>query len=284
MTSKELQEILAYSQKYGNGTFGGSLIDQYRNANAGLDTLNDMWDADKNHSGISQYDYDANKAGFNASKGKAIAGMTTSILSGASDILGNTMRLGQIGDTSQYENSIRDIRDIGRHEYNDFNQISDAYNRLDNAMPNIDYMKVRGASDGERAGMVGSSILSGATTGMTVGGPWGAAVGAGVGALMAGYGIYSGNEEARLEELRLKNSARLASIYAKDDISAANENLSDYNFRKATKREFGGYIQRMENERFVDTVLRRRRTNDVTRSLGIVRKHCKGGTMIRIKR
>lgn len=209
----------------------------------------------------------------------AIAG-----LGGLTNIIGTSMNMAQIGDTSQYDDAIADIKNIGQSNYTDFGQLSSDYARL--SSPNFDYDTIRGGSTAERIGGVGSSMLSGASAGLTIGGPWGAAAGAlvGLGAGIGGWLAGDANAKTRMESLQV--DAAIAQDDARRNLAAAGERMSEYNFRDGVSnvRKNGGNISRKQSiEDFAARVMKRPKVREGSPSV-VIRQHCKGGTMVRIKR
>lgn len=284
MTNAELQQLLQGAGQFGMNQFGGpSFNDQFRNANAQMKTLKSL----NIGTDISQEQFDAAKSGINSSKGSAVAGGIMAGLGGVTDILNNTFNMAQIADTSAMENQIAEVGQIGNQQYSSFDQLNSDYDRLAASPMSFDYKDIRGKTDGELVGGVLSSTMSGAAAGLTVGGPWGALAGAVVGLGSGIGGVLVGNNEARMKKDQMELDARSASDTARQNLSLANENLMDYNFRSGVSRraELGGRIKRSNREfqTFANKVMRHTRTNDTTRSVLKVR-HGEGGTIVRIKR
>lgn len=214
---------------------------------------------------------------------KAMAGV-----SGVGSLVNNFMDLSGIGDTSSYWNDINEIGSIGRDDYTDFDQLSQDYARMASLGTNYDYEDIRGKNDGELAMGVGNSMLQGAMTGMQIGGTWGVLAGGAIGLGTGLAGVFTGNAKARREQQFLSDSAQIARDRATRNLNAGHEQLMDYQFRSgvSNRAAWGGIIERKPQDirEFADRVLNSRRRNDTTRSSGFIRKHCNGGTMIRIKR
>lgn len=285
LTNKEISDMLLppLSTYQGFAVFGPSSFDQWRNANAAQDKLQQLYDQGKFKDNKQQYDnWNSILTGqkFNAAASGAVAG-----LGAASQIYSTANDLAQIADTTQYQNMISDMDYIGRGTYNNVGQIASEYERT--STPSFEYDDIRGASGLQRAGQIGSSALAGASAGMTIGGPWGAAIGGAIGLGAGLIGNFTGNRKARTETAFLNNQAELATATANQNLSAGHENLRRYQFRNATSHIVadGGKIERKQEslKQFADRVMRQRRNNDITHSSGIVRQRCKGGTMIRIK-
>lgn len=210
------------------------------------------------------------------------------LLNGVTGIVNNFQQLNSIGDTTQQQSQINQMGNIGRYDVNSFEQLNGEYGQLNSLQPNLDYDAIRGGSTMERLGNTLSSTFTGAVTGAQVGGPWGAVAGAAVG-LGAGIGGWlMGDAKAEDELTRLRTERYIAQDKALQNLNARMENLADYNFRNTVPRvrAEGGKIERKKTSitEFANSVLGKQKYNDTTRSAGIVRQHCKGGTMIRIKR
>lgn len=285
MTNAELQQLLQGAGQFGLNRFGGpSFVDQYRNGNAQMSALKKL----NIGTDITQNQFDSAKSAINSGKASAVAGGAVAALQGITSILGNTFNMAQISDTSQYENQIDEIGEIGNTGYSTFEQLNQDYDRLAGSPMRIDKRDIRGKTDGELAGGVLSSTLSGAATGLTVGGPWGALAGGVIGAGAGIAGVITGNKNADIRKGMLEQEASANAYEAQRNLSLANENLMDYNFRSGVSRRaaMGGKIVRNEMgiQEFADRVMKRSRGNDTTRSAGVIRRHEKGGTVVRIKR
>ena len=285
MTNAELQQLLQGAGQFGLNRFSGpSFVDQYRNGNAQMSALKKL----NIGTDITQDQFDSAKSAINSGKASAVAGGAIAALQGVTSILGNTFNMAQLADTSQYENQIDEIGEIGNTGYSTFEQLNQDYDRLMASPMRIDKRDIRGKTDGELAGGVLSSTLSGATAGLTVGGPWGALAGGVIGAGAGIAGVITGNKNADIRKGMLEQEASANAYEAQRNLSLANENLMDYNFRSGVSRRaaMGGKIVRNEMgiQEFADRVMKRSRSNDTTRSAGVIRRHEKGGTVVRIKR
>lgn len=258
-----------------------SYLDQYRNADkAYYDLLERL-----NNEEITRDEFDTLAAGFKNAKLEAGIGAGLTALSGATQLFNIGQQQTQIADTTQQRNMIGDLGRVGGTNYSSYDQVINDYNQLGTLQPNLDYDAIRGGSWGQRAGNTFNSALTGATTGFQIGGPWGALAGGVIG-LGAGIGGWlAGDKAAELEQSRLNMDYRIASQNAATNLSARNEELADWGARKAAVNSVakGGKIQTMKD--FADRVLKKSAGIAVENNpSGIVRKHCKGGTMVRIKR
>ena len=283
MTYKEINDILQpVLGTYQGGTYGPSLINQYRNANLALGELKDLW----YQGDITDDQLKAVSSPLKGQKTNAAVSAGLTALNGITNIYSTADNLSSIANTSQYYNAISGIGTIGRGDYGSYEQLASEYGRL-GSQPNLDYDEIRGLNDWQKAGNVASSTLSGISAGATVGGPWGAAIGGVVGLGAGVYGWLTGDEKAKIEKNHLQKRALLATDAANQNLDAAGERLSQYNFRSGVSHVVadGGKIDRrqMSVKEFADAVLNKKRVNSVTHSSGLIRKHCKGGTMIRIK-
>lgn len=244
---------------------------------------------------IPTFDSQDNNSQDNSSQTPATGGSVQSYVgkglaaaSGIFDIINKSRELSNIANTDSYMNDINQAAVLGKESnYGDFETLSSDYDRLGKLQTSYNYNDIRGLSDGQKVGGVASAAASGAMTGLQVGGPWGALVGGVVGLGSGIAGVLSGDKNARMEKQRLEDQAYLASQKAIRNLNAAHENLLDYNFRQniSNRADYGGSIKRARSIRqYADSILNRSKSSDVTRSSGIIRRHCKGGTMIRIKR
>lgn len=278
MTEEELRELLA--QNYGtygqNRLFGPTYSDQYNNAAAGLRTLKDADVSDT----IRQKYEDV----FKSQQSSAIMGGALTAVNGLTSILGTRQSLANTNDTDWYDNQVNQLYDVGRTNYDSFEQLASDYTKLGRT-PDISYNDVRGMNTGQKIAGVGSSTLSGAMSGWQVGGLYGAIAGGlfGFGAGVDGW--ISGDQEARNKVSISRNNAANANEVATINLGAADERYKDYKFRSAVpgiKRE-GGPIRTRSITEFAESVLNKQKSNDRTHSAGFVRRKAEGGTMVRIK-
>ena len=284
MTDREiLLQELAEAGRYGQSSrFGPSYFDSFRNSQARLNTLNDMRVGanDSERAMIDEY-----ASAEKANMGSTALGGALSAINGLTSIIGTAQSLADTNDTDWYDNQINQYYNIGKTNYNSFDQLASDYQRL-GYMPQITYDDIRGKTTGQKLAGVGSSTLSGAMTGLQVGGPWGALIGGVIG-LGAGVGGWISGDARAENQLRFsKNNALTANEVAQINLGAGNERLTDYTFRSSIPRakENGGPIRRQQTiQEFADSVLNKQRSNDRTRSAGFVRQKAEGGTMIRLK-
>lgn len=234
-----------------------SYLDQYRKASSGIGRAN-----------------------------AAIGGVMTGI-GGAEQILSNAFTASRVNDVPQYDWSINQLGQIGNGSYNSFEELSRDYaNSL--FFPDIQYDDIRGMNGWQKAGNIGTSALSGATTGLTVGGPWGALIGGLIGAGAGAIGVIAGDINAGRKEEDYRSRALLAQGDAQSNLNAAHERLTDYRFRSGVAHAVanGGNIQRGRQtlQQFAKKVLKEYNTRDSSVPDSIIHRKCKGGTMVRIKR
>lgn len=265
------------------GWYGTSFYDQYSNAQSGLNALNGLY----GNSDYSQDELNKAKYIFQGQKAGAVAGGITSGLGALGQIAGIATSLADIEDTPLYDYQINQLKSVGQYNYNSYDQIANAYNNLGYFQPDIDYDKIRGGSTGQRIAGLGSAALSGASAGLTIGGPWGALIGAGVGLIGAGAGWIKGSIDADRKYRDYTSDSRIAQINATENLGVQSNKIADYQFRAgiSNRAESGGQIERRSQTllEFSNSVLRNKPSSS-GQSSGIIRKHCKGGTMIRIKR
>lgn len=284
MTDRELYEYLVKSgrnpSEFGFGQ--PSFIGQYRNADAALDRLNGL-QIGNGENEISPLQKETYGSMFDSQKGQAVAGGILSGLSGLSTILNAANGLAQTNDMQYLYDQFDDVSRIGKTDYNSFDQLASDYSRV--YTPSWSDSDIQSMTTGQKVGNVFSSTLAGATTGMTIGGPWGAAIGGviGLGAGVGGWLV--GDKRVRDEKRSLKNSALNATEIADVNLDAAHERTTNYKFRSGIGNlaARGGSIRRMQSlEEFTNSVLSKPKTRS-ERHVGVIRKHCNGGTMIRLK-
>lgn len=234
---------------------------------------------------------DKNRTGTGTGAGNGMSQAFSNIaggLGGLTSMLTASDGNAQIADTSQQWGAINGLNSVGRGSYNSFAQLATDSTNLQSVQPDLDYDAIRGGSTGQRIGSTLSSTMSGAAAGAQVGGVYGAIAGAAIG---LGKGVtdwISGNQSARNEQSILRSEQNTAQALAQQRMNNAADSLADANFGTAyaNRAARGGQLERgtIDIRDFADSVLHRQRQSDQTHSAGLVRRHCKGGVMIRIKR
>lgn len=213
-------------------------------------------------------------------------------LNGLTSSIAGAQQIGQLNNLSPYYNDIEQLGAIGSGNYSSFDQINDEMNAGDFDR-RYTYNDVRRMTGGQEALSLGTSTLSGATYGAAAGsifGPVGTAIGTGIGTIAGFVPSYFSMKEAqrqagiRRDTLNLQSQA--AGQSAINNANAGYENLEDSNNRLKALRPMakGGQMpkRQMTMKEFANVVLGSK--NNSSHSVGIVRQHCDGGTMIRIKR
>lgn len=284
LTNAQLQQLLAQAGQYGQGSvFGPSFVDQWKNGTAQMNTLKDQM----SQGTLSQEQFDTVKSAINSGKASAAMGGGMAALQGATQIMGNVMNMAQITDTTEQENQIKGVSELGNTDYDSFEQLSADYDKLAASPMRFDYRTIRGKRNEELVGSVADSALSGAAAGLAVGGPWGALAGGVVGLGAGLAGVFTGNRAAQDKKEALELEADVASRQAQRNLSLANDNMMEYNFRSGVSRraEFGGKIKRQRSiEDFAARALRKPRFSEDAVTPLISARHGEGGTVVRIKR
>ena len=260
---------------------GNNYISHMKNANAGLRALNKI-------DGITPEQLDQYSSKLKSEAASAGFGASTSLLGGLSGIVGNTINLAQIADTSRQDAEIQQMGRIGQGGYGSYDQVASDYSRLNALNPDLSFDTIRGADTKQKVGGVLSSTAAGAAAGAQIGGPWGALAGGVIGLGSSLAGVFIGDSQAKTEQRLKQAQAQQATGLSQTRMRTGIDDLAKSNFRAdyANRAAMGGSIERKKQElqAFADRVMNRQQQNDVTHSAGIVRQHCKGGTMIRIKR
>lgn len=272
----------------GNPFFGTPLRNQYRNANAGLAEVSDMYnDGLLGEGDIADARRKILTSQLNSQKFDAVAGGITSGLGALSSIAATADSLGQIADTSGYYSQINNLAGIGSQGYSNAGQIASDYERVAGMRIDPEYDDIRNMSTGRAAAGIGSAALAGASAGMQIGGPVAAAIGGLIGIGGAALGLHNGNIAAKIEDNHLGTMADYATSVSQKNMEAGAEDQAQYNFRNGVSHRAaeGGQIRRQQSlQEFADMVLKRKTNNNITHSSNIVRTHCEGGTIIRIKK
>lgn len=189
-----------------------------------------------------------------AQQGQAVAGGVITGLTGATTLLSNAMKDAQIRDTSMQEGMISDLYDAGNFNYNNYDQLANDYART-NFNPQFNYQDIRGMSEGQQIGSVGTSTLTGAVIGTQILPGWGTAIGAGVGLLTGLGGVISGNDTAKTRLRSLQLQSDIAASTARQNFAAAHERIGDNIHRQNAVNAVarGGKIQTIKE--YADKVL-----------------------------
>ena len=209
-------------------------------------------------------------------------------LSGATAIGTNVLQMSKArGLNNQQLGYLQDMNTVGQSGYGSYGQALNDYQRL-NFNPSLSFDQVRGMTTGQKLGNVFTDTMTGATTGLAVAGPWGALGGAILGAGAGAYSWVTGDNDARNLIRNYKIDTRLASTVGKTNADSSMEdfNNADLYSRIPTLQKMGGKIERkaMTIQEFADRVMKRQKSNSVTRSAGVQRIRKDGGVCIRIKR
>ena len=281
LSNAEISRLLGQAAIYGDNSFRGD----FRNARAALGELNRLHDV--NNGGYDFADagaYDRISSGLKSQMGTAIAGSVISGLTGATQIANNAMQASQIQDTTGYENSMLDYVDRSNYNFVNYDQLAnDMSQNYLSAVPTYD--DIRGMNGWQKAGNIGSSMLSGAQAGMQIGGPWGAAIGAGIGAIGGVAGVLSGDAKAERKQMNLQAQNGYAQYAANANYQAAHERIGNYNFRSgvANAAKAGGQIDRKKAiSSFTDSKLRSAKAKEHTPS-NVTRIQKDGGTVYRVR-
>lgn len=262
---------------YQGGYFGPSFADQFRNAQLGLNTLAGI-------ENVAPEDRRLLESQLRSQQGNALAGSALSALNGATQIGMAGERLNSIADTSRQQQMIDDIAARGMYGYNSYDQWANDYN--ESLQPDLSFGTIRGMNNWQKAGNVLSSGLSGAQAGAQIGGLWGGIAG-GIAGL--GYGVHNwitGDQKARVEQASKQNALAAAEAGSLHTMEAQGERMrdADHRLKAINVGADGGQMERrmLSAKEFADKVLGRKRTGSQY-SPNVVRQHCKGGTMVRIK-
>ena len=278
LTQLELSERLRGPMStYMGGYFGPSFADQFRNASAGLQTLGSL-------DNVSDADRRLWESSLRSQQANALMGGATALLNGATQMGMAGQSLNSIADTSQQQGMIDDIARRGLYGYNSYDQWAQDY--TEDLQPDLSFNTIRGMNNWQKAGNVLSSGLAGAQAGAQIGGLWGGVAG---GLAGLGYGAYNwvtGDQKARNEQLSKQNALASAEAISLHNREAQGEHLRDIDNRQKAIRlnAEGGQLERrmLSAKEFADKVLGRKRTASQY-SPNVIRQHCKGGTMVRIK-
>lgn len=210
-----------------------------------------------------------------------------SVLGGVSSVYSASEPLRAINNTGNQLLDIQEIGNFGERNYNNYDQLQSEYESLQSYQPDLSFDTIRGSNEGDRLKGILGSAAAGASAG-SFAGPYGILAGGAIGGAVGLVSNEMGNHKARIEKDFLGVQNDIANRQAKIGLNYNTDNLSDLQSRSAMvhRAEKGGQIQRkpISAKEFADAVLNKQRKSDTTKSSNVVRQHCKGGTMIRIKK
>ena len=207
------------------------------------------------------------------------------LLQGATGILNTALTSGRGTDVSRYRSGLEyNSRPIGSNYYDYSTVLQDSLSIPTGLSVGADDINpTLGQSIGN--GLTGA--INGGITGFQVAGIPGAIIGGvlGGGAVAIGdlYGRNTNKFNASILNNESGNMRSLRSLQVNTGAEQVHDNM--FGDAYASRKAMGGKIQKKEQsiEDFSKMVLGRQKSNDTTHSAGIVRTHCNGGTMVRIK-
>lgn len=218
-------------------------------------------------------------------KGALKNGITS--LGGLASIYSASEPLRAINNTGNQLLDIQEIGNFGERNYSNYDQLQSEYESLQSYQPDLSFDTIRGSNKSDRIKGILGSAAAGASAG-SFAGPYGILAGAGIGAATGIVSDVAGNAKANIERDYLSIQNNIANNQKKSGLEYNTDRIADLQNRSSIvhRAEKGGQIQRkpVSAKEFADAVLNKQRKSDTTKSSNIVRQHCKGGTMIRIKR
>ena len=177
--------------------------------------------ADKNQPVPTSDGYFGQDGAYN--KGKNVAGAISAVAGGLTGMYAGYKGNSTIADTSGVKKQANSIASNSSNAESNDALLNDMNSF--NAMNNVSYGQVRGASNGDMAKNTLNSVVSGASAG-SVAGPWGAAIGAVVGLGTGVAGIFSGNSKAKREKRRLNGQIAAANQSAINNFANTASNIN----------------------------------------------------------
>ena len=201
------------------------------------------------------------------------------VLNGVNSILGTSMRAAQINENPEFNVQLNDLQNYATRDYDNYEQLSEDMSHM-NAGFQQDYGKVRGMTNGQRWGTVGSSALAGAAAGSQFG--WiGSLVGGAIGAGAGFLGVKTGDNRAGIQTRYDNTQVGLARNNALATAASEHENIADFNHRNLARNVVrnGGQIEKKQEtvQQFANRVLGKKNSILPQRTL------CKGGVMVKIR-
>lgn len=201
------------------------------------------------------------------------------ISNGLTGIIGSAQRAASINENPSFNYGLNALQQAGTWDYNNFDQIAQGMNNVNTGIRQ-DYNTVRGMTNGQKWGTVGSAALSGAVAGSKFG--WlGSAIGGVVGGAAGLFGVKRGDRNAEAQTNYDNSMADIARQGFLDTAQAEHEDIVDFNHRNRiyNLNKYGGQVVRkqMDINEFASRVLNKPKSR-------VVRTKCKGGVMIKINR
>lgn len=214
----------------------------------------------------------------------AVLGGGLTLANGAVSILDNARQLSTLHDVDKYDYQLNQLAQARDGKTWDMNQLIEQQQSLPTYQAKASDF---GPSDSDVRSGVLSSAMSGATAGGKTFGLLGAIGGGLIGGITALFSGKKGQDKAeRLADAQntlQKIQKDRNEIYYRDQADKIND--FTYDNMWANRADDGGEIERRQQnlQDFANAVLKKQ-TARPDRSSGIIRRHCDGGTMIRIKR
>ncbi len=203
---------------------------------------------------------------------------------GAISILDNARQLSELHNVDKYNDQLNQLAQARDGKTWDMNQLLEQQQSLPT-------YQAKAADFGPSDSDIGKGVLSSAMSGAAAGGKTFGLLGAIGGGLIGGAtALISGKSGQRAAE-RFADAQNTLQKIQKDRngvyYRSQADKINDFTYGNlwANRAENGGEIERRQRnlQDFADAVLKKQ-TARPDRSSGIIRRHCDGGTMIRIKR
>lgn len=276
---EEYRQILGpyVSPRYGNGFLGTSFLDAYRNADDRLGRWNNVVDSEN----FKKEEILGFKDSLRSQKLDAAIGGGVAALNGITTLGAGMMQAAHTADMTPYNNMLQDYSRIGSYNYNNYDQLANDYAELQGIdIPS--YTDVRGMTNGQKWGSIGTAALSGASTGTQIGGPLGGLIGLAVGAGLQGAAVLSGDNVADMKLNAFKSQASIAQDNAAANLGAAHERIGANNHRQQIGNVVanGGSISIKE---YADRVLSNRSRQRRNTASAVTRTKTEDGVKYRIR-
>lgn len=225
---------------------------------------------------------ETNRQGALEQSNKIYNGMTGAIgiLNGVNGMLGASMPLSRTMQTPGFDYNLNNLSMSGTMDYSTNEQLMADYDRTNYGLRQ-NYDEVRGANDGQIAGGIASSALSGALSLGSVMPGYGHVLGALAGIAIGGSMAEAGKNDA-LNKTNADNlNVNLARLDGLQNRQAQANMIADRNYRFSQSHVVanGGRIERKQEtiQQFANRVLGKKDSILPKRTL------CKGGVMVKIR-
>lgn len=191
----EIKKAVYGAQTYGKGRFGTSLVDQWRNASAGIGALEGLQDKYGDTD-----EYQNWMSALKADRNDAISSGALSVASGLGNLTASAISTSKVKD-SPFVAKLQHMNNLAYMPYTNNASLAQGFSNMEQLAVNptmADYSTLGGRGiTGKKLAAVGSMTAAGAAFGTQIAPGLGTAIGAGVGTLAGALGVANHDAGAR---------------------------------------------------------------------------------------